>query len=488
MKPKIFVGSSREKLNVAYAIQHNLDHHAYVTVWDQMSRSASTESFLHCLMNELKDYHFGVFVLTPEDKLEIRGNTTLSARDNVIFELGLFIGHLGKEKNFVIVPRAQKDFHIPTDLAGIVPLDYEANRPDRNLRAALGSACDDIRFAIEKWQKEPELIQHKILSSPLDLVRNGVAEVLGEIMLLRTTARPNIPQDTIAGTIRVRFHGVTITNAFHGCQKIDLKTGTIATFAGIAIKFSAQYLQSGNSNQLSATVSNTSVGGALDIYVPSGIRMRDEEARIIITGIRANVTGRVIGTVINASVESQPSHAHAFINGDRVQVGIVNDGLRVEVIPTTSTIQGRIQKSTIKLTEGFPRLFVQHVGRTLNPRVSFEANSNTQIHIVVSGLPSGVGLTWPSDVPASEGTGMLRRQYASSTDVIYEFTTPDQGQSDLTFEVFEVSPEVEIGSDVSPGEATVFAQVQLYPGSSSNRVPRFDDPLTEAKPFLWVTK
>jgi hypothetical protein len=57
----------------------------------------------------------------------------------------MFIGHLGKERCFIVIPRGQEDLRLPTDLLGLTPLLLEPNRTDRNLTAALGPACNQIR-------------------------------------------------------------------------------------------------------------------------------------------------------------------------------------------------------------------------------------------------------------------------------------------------------------------------------------------------------
>jgi predicted nucleotide-binding protein len=69
----------------------------------------------------------------------------------VIFELGLFVGRLSKERSFIIVPRGAEDaLHLPTDLLGITPALFDASRQDGNLVAALGPACSKITRALSK--------------------------------------------------------------------------------------------------------------------------------------------------------------------------------------------------------------------------------------------------------------------------------------------------------------------------------------------------
>ena len=159
MKPSLFIGSSVKALNVAYAVQENLEYVTQPTVWDQgvfhLSKSAADS-----LLQLLDESDFGIFVFNPDDSINIRGEQKLATRDNVILELGLFLGRLGPERSFMFVPRDQlDDFHLPTDLIGFTPATYDSQRPDQNLRAATGPACNQVREAIEKYGPRSKVSQ-----------------------------------------------------------------------------------------------------------------------------------------------------------------------------------------------------------------------------------------------------------------------------------------------------------------------------------------
>ena len=149
MKPRLFIGSSVEGLLVAEAAQANLYRYVETTIWHQGIFELSKSS-LDSLQNALDGFDFALFVFTPDDVLKIRGEEHRVARDNVIFELGLFVGRLNKEHCFLLLPENQHDLHLPTDLLGVNPAKYENGRRDGNLQAATSPACAEIREAISK--------------------------------------------------------------------------------------------------------------------------------------------------------------------------------------------------------------------------------------------------------------------------------------------------------------------------------------------------
>lgn len=148
MRPKLFISSSSEGLRLAYAAQHHLKKVAESTVWDQGAIKPSA-TVLESLGDYLNSSDFALFAFTPDDTTKIRGQEMASARDNVILELGLFTGQLGKDRCFILVP-AKTDLRIPTDLLGLTLLEYEAERSDDNLIAASGSACFQIQEAMRR--------------------------------------------------------------------------------------------------------------------------------------------------------------------------------------------------------------------------------------------------------------------------------------------------------------------------------------------------
>src|SRR4051812_34741330 len=105
-KPRLFIGSSVEGLPIAHAIQENLDHEAEVTVWPQGVFKLSVTA-VDSLLRVLEPADFGIFVFSPDDIIFLRGQDQRVVRDNVVFELGLFIGKLGRQRSFVVLPRGE---------------------------------------------------------------------------------------------------------------------------------------------------------------------------------------------------------------------------------------------------------------------------------------------------------------------------------------------------------------------------------------------
>ncbi|MCH7625003.1 MAG: nucleotide-binding protein [Chloroflexi bacterium] len=155
MKPRMFVGSSSENLEIAWAVQANLSRDAEVTVWDQDVFKQSRTS-LESLIETLDKSDFGVFIFCPEDLVEIRGEENRAVRDNVLLELGFFLGRLGRDRCFILVPEDASELRIPTDLIGFTPAIYETDRSDSSWQAATGPACNSIRQAMQSLGQKSE--------------------------------------------------------------------------------------------------------------------------------------------------------------------------------------------------------------------------------------------------------------------------------------------------------------------------------------------
>jgi Predicted nucleotide-binding protein containing TIR-like domain len=149
LKPHIFIGSSVEGLPVAQAIQQNLDHSAFCTIWHQGVFGLSGTT-IDSLAGAVRDNDFSIFVFSPDDIAQVRSKTVAVARDNVILEAGLFIGRYGKGRNFIVAPRGTPGFHIPTDLLGITLGNYDPSYLSVNAQAALGTFSTQVMTAVSR--------------------------------------------------------------------------------------------------------------------------------------------------------------------------------------------------------------------------------------------------------------------------------------------------------------------------------------------------
>lgn len=145
-KPTLFIASSVEGLDIADAINANLEHVAHCTLWRTGTFKLSSQS-VDDLVKKSSVIDFAVFAFTPDDVSQIRDHKAIVARDNVVFELGLFIGAIGKDRCYIVKPRGV-DMHLPSDLLGMNFADYATDRPDADIGSALNYACKQVKDRI----------------------------------------------------------------------------------------------------------------------------------------------------------------------------------------------------------------------------------------------------------------------------------------------------------------------------------------------------
>lgn len=147
-KPTVFVGSSCKGLEIARAIQFQLKDDALVSLWNEGVFGLG-QGTLESLVSVLDRFDFAVLVITPDDIVASRETSTQAPRDNVMFEFGLFMGRLGRARTFGVCSNA-RDLKLPSDLAGVTLARFDQADATRDVTAALGPACFQIRQAIRE--------------------------------------------------------------------------------------------------------------------------------------------------------------------------------------------------------------------------------------------------------------------------------------------------------------------------------------------------
>lgn len=179
---QVFIGSSAEGLLIAKNLQAELEASPDFMVhrWDIGTFDPGSIT-LDALIAKANRVDFAILVATGEDTVTTRGTEMAAVRDNIVFEFGLFLGALGRERVYLL---SVGDAKLPSDLSGLTRLVYQ-KRSDGNIRAGLNDAvlrAQDVmrKHGPRKPRTQPdrqedasaivEKIAHEALAAPPERV------------------------------------------------------------------------------------------------------------------------------------------------------------------------------------------------------------------------------------------------------------------------------------------------------------------------------
>ena len=150
---KIFIGSSSESQKYLDVIRDILSREFEIIAWnDPEVFSLNNQSFLDSLIKQSYLVDFAIFLATGDDITNSRGHDQKAPRDNVIFEFGMFLQSLGKERCFMLV---EADSKILSDMKGITFCHFRQDDKMTNFRNSLSDLKNNL---LQKKKHIPSLV------------------------------------------------------------------------------------------------------------------------------------------------------------------------------------------------------------------------------------------------------------------------------------------------------------------------------------------
>lgn len=142
-KTKLFIISSAESLPIARILESAFEREPFdVHLWTAGCFKVANYT-LDDLEQEVDSSDFAVAIAHADDVVSTRGTDWPAPRDNVIFELGLFMGRLGRTRAILMEPRGT-DVKLPSDMAGVMTIPYKFEKGGDNHRL-MGPAANRLR-------------------------------------------------------------------------------------------------------------------------------------------------------------------------------------------------------------------------------------------------------------------------------------------------------------------------------------------------------
>jgi len=275
MKPSIFIGSSKEALPLANAVKIELSKDFTVDLWSENLFELG-EDTLNNLLRFVQCYDFAVLVMTDDDQTLCRKVSQASPRDNVVFELGLFMGALGRRRAFPLVAQTADGVpKLPSDLLGnsavFLPKGFHQNIDTSRLPELL----KQLVVTINQRSLESGLQLLPSTGLAIGYFQNFILPVCHELATLQTVkvdgVDVDISKDDFDFTVVLP---ATLSDAsIHGARKFT-KTNN-----------AQEFVLRTSSRPFPFYVNSTRAGGRLIFYdYPTTLRASHEAIRIALAG------------------------------------------------------------------------------------------------------------------------------------------------------------------------------------------------------------
>lgn len=174
LKPNIFIGSSGAGYEYATKVKDCLTGIADCTLWQDPGVWEPNSSTFDNLLRMVSFFDFGIFVATADDlTLTKDDKIVIEPRDNVILEMALFLGALGKHKSFLLVEDGVK---LPSDFKGIYMPRFK--RVDNT---SIETACKEFSAKIEEHYKLGHLSLYPTTALAIGYYKNFIAGLVDSV-------------------------------------------------------------------------------------------------------------------------------------------------------------------------------------------------------------------------------------------------------------------------------------------------------------------
>lgn len=136
--PRVFIGSSNNDVRIAERFKEalTLDHQLFdVKMWKSDNVFILSRTIIENLINSSESSDFAILIFGEP-----------VPRDNVVFELGLFMGALGRDRTFAVMTPEMKMF---TDIDGLTVIKFDIQNSE-DLTNRVRSECNKIKSRIEE--------------------------------------------------------------------------------------------------------------------------------------------------------------------------------------------------------------------------------------------------------------------------------------------------------------------------------------------------